>query len=302
MPLGCTFAERSDFAFYIIPLSRLIMTVNEFFDLLLEELKTNQQLTSYYKFLENPASFEFRKSYVVQRLHYILDHLPNQDAAILDCGCGYGTTAIFLALNGYKVHGTTLEFYFKHIPERLRYWSQFGDVSGFTYSYENLFDSPPAPASYDHIIIQDTLHHLEPLQDALRIFHQALRPAGNLIIVEENGGNVVQNLKLYLRRGNKRIITIYDEQLQKNILLGNENIRNLATWRKELAKQGLYIYPADVQYIRLFPPFMFKNDNSKELMARESKLWQTNSLLKENLFFGLNFVVGKTPAPLAKQA
>lgn len=271
------------------------MTVNEFFDLLLAELRSNQQLTSYYKFLENPASFEFRKSYVTQRLHYILDHLPNKNAAILDCGCGYGTTAIFLALNGYKVHGTTLEFYFKHIPERLRYWSQFGDVSGFTYSYENLFDSPPAPASYDHIIIQDTLHHLEPLQDALRIFHQALRPAGNLIIVEENGGNVVQNLKLYLRRGNKRIIEIYDEQLQKNILLGNENIRNLATWRSELAKQGLYIYPNDVQYIRLFPPFMFKNGNSHELMARESKLWRNNSLLKENLFFGLNFVVGKTP-------
>ncbi|UOQ67714.1 class I SAM-dependent methyltransferase [Hymenobacter volaticus] len=278
------------------------MTVNEFFDLLLEELKSNQQLTSYYKFLESPASFEFRKSYVIQRLHYIQDHLPNREAAILDCGCGYGTTAIFLALNGYKVHGTTLEFYFKHIPERLRYWSQFGDVSGFTYSYENLFDSPPAPASYDHIIIQDTLHHLEPLQDALRIFHQALRPAGNLIIVEENGGNVVQNLKLYLRRGNKRIITIYDEQLQKDILLGNENIRNLATWRKELAKQGLYIYPADVQYIRLFPPFMFKNGNSKELMAREGKIWRTNSLLKENLFFGLNFVVGKTPTPVAKSA
>jgi hypothetical protein len=62
--------------------------------------------------LENPASFEFRKSYVTQRLHYILDHLPTPDAAIWDCGCGYGTTAIFLALNGYKVHGTTLEFYF----------------------------------------------------------------------------------------------------------------------------------------------------------------------------------------------
>jgi lipopolysaccharide export LptBFGC system permease protein LptF len=120
-----------------------------------------------------------------------------------------------------------------------------------------------------------------------------LRPAGNLIIVEENGGNVVQNLKLYLRRGNKRIIEIYDEQLKKNILLGNENIRNLATWRRELAKQGLHIYPDDVQYIRLFPPFMFKKDNAQQVMARESRLWRSNSLLKENLFFGLNFVAGK---------
>lgn len=270
------------------------MTVNEFFDLFLNELRSNPQLTSYYKMLANPASFEFRKAYVVQRLHYILNHLPDKKAAIWDCGCGYGTTAIFLALNGYKVHGTTLEFYYEHIEQRLAYWRQFGDVSGFTYSYENLFDSPPPPASYDHVIIQDTLHHLEPLQDALRIFREALRPQGNLIIVEENGGNVVQSFKLYLRRGNKRIITIYDEQLKKNILLGNENIRSLATWRRELARQGLQIPAPDVQYIRLFPPFMFKADNVPQVVAREDRLWRTNSLLKENLFFGLNFLATKS--------
>ncbi|RZK17255.1 MAG: class I SAM-dependent methyltransferase [Hymenobacter sp.] len=269
------------------------MTVNEFFDLFLDELRSNPQLTSYYKMLANPASFEFRKAYVVQRLHYILGHLPDTNAAIWDCGCGYGTTAIFLALNGYKVHGTTLEFYYEHLEKRLAYWAQFGDVSGFTYSYENLFDSPPPPAAHDHIIIQDTLHHLEPLQDALRIFREALRPAGNLIIVEENGGNVVQNLKLYLRRGNKRIITIYDEQLKKNILIGNENIRNLATWRRELARQGLHIPAPEVQYIRFFPPFLFKADNVPQLVARENRLWRTSALLKENLFFGLSFIATK---------
>lgn len=269
------------------------MSIDEFFELFLGELKQNSKLTSYYKFLASPTSFEFRKAYVVQRLHYILEHLPNKEAAIWDCGCGYGTTAIFLALNGYRVHGTTLEFYFAHIQERLQYWSQFGDVSGFTYSYENLFDTPPAPDSFDHVIIQDTLHHLEPLQDALRIFHQALRPHGNLIIVEENGGNVVQRLKLYLRRGNKRIIEIYDEQLKKKILLGNENIRALATWQRELAKQNLRIAPADVQYIRFFPPFSFKNNNTRQLVAREDRLWRRNSFLKENFFFGLSFVANK---------
>lgn len=274
------------------------MTVEEFFNLLVEELKTNSQLTSYYKFLESPGSFEFRKAYVVQRLRYVLDHLTQgREAAIWDCGCGYGTTALFLALNGYRVHGTTLEFYYEHLPARLAYWGRFGDVSGFTYSYENLFDSPPPPGSYDHVIIQDTLHHLEPLQDALRIFHAALRPAGSLIVVEENGGNVVQNLKLYLRRGNKRIIEIYDEQLGKNILLGNENIRDLATWQRELSRQGLRIDPAAVEYIRLFPPFWFKNGNAAQVVGRESALWRKNSFLKEYLFFGLNFTAGKTAAP-----
>jgi SAM-dependent methyltransferase len=271
------------------------MTVSEFFELFLAELRANPALTSYYKLLARPASFEFRKAYVVQRLHYILAHLPDKQAAIWDCGCGFGTTAIFLALNGYKVHGTTLEFYFAQLPGRLRYWAQFGDVSGFTYSYQNLFDSPPAPATYDRIIVQDTLHHLEPLPAALSILREALRPGGQLIVVEENGANLVQRLKLYLRRGNKRVIELYDDTLQKNILVGNENIRSLATWRRELARQGLHVPQSDVQYIRLFPPFLFRAERVARLLQRENTLWRRSALLKEGFFFGLNFLAAKAP-------
>jgi len=269
------------------------MSVEEFFELFLEELRRTPQLTSYYKLLTSSRSFEFRKAYLVQRLRYIKAHLPRPEAAIWDCGCGYGTTAIFLALNGYRVHGTTLEFYYAQLEGRLRYWSQYGDVSGFTYSYENLFDSPPPPASYDHILIQDTLHHLEPLPQALAIFRQALRPGGTLVVVEENGGNLPQRLKLYLRRGNRRIIEVHDERLNKKILLGNENIRDLATWRRALADQGLGIAPGEVQYIRLFPPFLFKDGNTNLLLAREDALWRQSSLLREKFFFGLNFMASK---------
>jgi SAM-dependent methyltransferase len=270
-----------------------MITVEEFFELFLEELKQSPDLTSYYKFLSSPGSFEFRKAYFIQRLKYIEQQLGNKNAAIWDCGCGYGTTDIFLALNGYKVHGTTLEFYYKYLPARMAYWSKIGDVSGFTYSYENLFDSPPAPASYDHIIIQDTLHHLEPLQDALKIFHNALRPKGTMIVVEENGRNVVQSFKLYLQRGNKRIITIYDEQLKKDILLGNENIRSYEKWREELAKQKLEIDPKSVDYVRLFPPFSFKEGKAQEVVQKENRLWRNNPFLKNYFFFGLNFTAHK---------
>lgn len=271
------------------------MTVSAFFELFLEELRGNPALTSYYKLLASPTSLEFRKAYLVQRLQYIVDHLPDKQAAIWDCGCGFGTTAIFLAINGYRVHGTTLEFYFAQLPGRLRYWAQFGDVSGFTYSYENLFDSPPAPATYDHVIIQDTLHHLEPLPGALAILREALRPGGQLIVVEENGANLVQSLKLYLRRGNKRVIELYDDTLKKNILVGNENIRSLAAWRRELAGQGLQVPDSGVQYIRLFPPFLFRPGRVARLLKRENALWRRSSLLKEGFFFGLNFIAAKVP-------
>tara|TARA_B100000965_G_C19517810_1_gene725004 strand:+ start:232 stop:1050 length:819 start_codon:yes stop_codon:yes gene_type:complete len=269
------------------------VTVEEFFDLLVEELKQNKDLWYYYKYLENPAKFEYRKAYFTQRLQYIYDHIDKPNLRIWDCGCGFGTTAIFLSLNGIKSHGTTLEHYIKQIPKRLEYWSQFGDVSKFTYSYEDIFDHEFPKESYDIIIIQDTLHHLEPLPKALQILNHVLAKNGQLLIIEENGNNVIQNTKLYLQRGNKRIIEIYDEKLDKKILLGNENIRSLSTWQSAFLKEGFTIDFDSVQYIRYYLPFMFPNKGAKQRVEKEQALWKKNSFLKEYFFFGINFMVNK---------
>ncbi len=230
------------------------MTVEEFFNLFLTELEQHPSLRKYYKFFENRSSFDFRKAYFCQRLQYIADHVKINSAAIWDIGCGYGTTDIFLAMNGYSTYGSTLEFYFREIPQRMKYWSQHGDVSLFKAGYENLFDITEPPRNCDYIILQDTLHHLEPLGKALQICFNALKPSGKLIAVEENGSNIVQSFKLFLQRGNKRVIEIYDEELKKNIFLGNENIRSLKLWGKEFSRQGLSIDKDHVQYIRVYPP------------------------------------------------
>lgn len=269
------------------------MTVEQFFELFVEELKQNEDLHYYYKYLENPSKFEYRKAYFCQRLQYVIDHIDSQEQAIWDCGCGFGTTAIFLSINGISTHGTTLEHYIKQIPKRLDYWSKFGDVSKFTYSYENIFDHSFKEGSYDLIIIQDTLHHLEPLHEALEILNHVLRPKGKLLIIEENGNNIIQNTKLFLQRGNKKIIKIYDETLKKEILLGNENIRSLAEWSKALEKQGFHILNESVEYIRYYLPFMFPNEKAKEKLKKEQQLWRKNKFLKEYFFFGINFMVEK---------
>ena len=47
------------------------MTVPDFFELFLEELKTNKTLWYYYKFLSDPKRLGFRKAYFCQRLEYI---------------------------------------------------------------------------------------------------------------------------------------------------------------------------------------------------------------------------------------
>ncbi len=268
-----------------------MMNIEDFFELFLRELEGREELWSYYKFHSDTNSFAFRKAYFCQRLEYIAEHITKKDALTWDLGCGYGTTAIYLALNGFKIHGTTLEFYFKEIPQRQKYWSQFGDVSGFTYDYEDIFDPQVQRGQFDYIIVQDTLHHLEPLQDALKILHDHLKQDGEMVVIEENGNNIVQSLKLYKQRGNKRIIEFYDERLKKTILLGNENIRSLKLWEAEMKKQNLAIDHKSVQYVRAFPPLVFNRYGYADAIRKEQLLWRRNALAKEYFFFGINFIV-----------
>jgi SAM-dependent methyltransferase len=196
-------------------------------------------------------------------------------------------------MNGIKAHGTTLEFYFETVQKRIDYWKQFGDSSLFTCSYENLFDSPPPPSSYQLIIVQDTLHHLEPIDQALQIFYKSLAPGGKVLSIEENGNNIIQRAKLYKYRGNKRIITIYDEKLKKNILIGNENIRSLKAWDALFQKAGFQLLSDSVQYVRYYLPMMYKNNDADKLLQQEQAIQSKEGIRREYFFFGLNFIMQK---------
>jgi SAM-dependent methyltransferase len=266
---------------------------DDFFELLLDELKQNSRLQGYYRFLSSDSGFLFRKAYFVERLRFIQEHITDKSSVIWDCGSGYGTTCLFLGLNGFKTFGSTLEYYFQEIPNRLDYWRQYGNVNLFTTSYEDIFDSHPADASIDVIILQDTLHHLEPLQQALTIFNKVLKPDGKIILVEENGSNIIQNVKLFMKRGNKRVIEYWDEKLGKKVMMGNENIRGINSWNHEFEKQNLRIVPEATNYVRLLPPFIFNNENYDRLIEKERAIWKNNALLKKYFYFGINMVVEK---------
>lgn len=269
------------------------MEVEQFFELLLQETKQNTTLQNLYQFAKDRKNFLFRKAYYCQRLEYISKKITDNDAFIWDCGCGYGTTGIFLALNGFRVFGTTVEYFFDHIPKRLEYWNKFGDISSFSVKYQDVFDPPFYKNQFDYVITQDVLHHLEPNDEALQIIKQAMKDNGTLVVCEENGNNIINNLKLYLRRGNKRIIDLYDEKLKKNIKLGNENIQSLASWKMKFEKAGLSINEESIEYIRLFPPFCFNNCNYKDVMKKENEIWPKNRLLREYFYFGVNFTALK---------
>jgi 2-polyprenyl-3-methyl-5-hydroxy-6-metoxy-1,4-benzoquinol methylase len=265
------------------------MTVERFFELFLEELKNKQHLWSYYKFHMDEKSFLFRKAYLCQRLEYVAKYINSSDLKVLDIGCGYGTTALFLAMNGIAVHGTTLEFYIDEIESRKKYWSQYGNVDLFTISYENLFDEPPKE-KYDFVIIQDTLHHLEPIDEALTIIKNSLKPMGKLLLIEVNGNNIVQNLIFFKLRGFKKITYLYDERLKKKILIGNENVRSYTKWKSLIEKAGMNTISDSVEYVRYFYPKKFAKANYAEVLKEEQEIWRKSAFKREYFFWGVNFL------------
>ena len=268
------------------------MSVSEFLELFVKELEQTPSLREYHRLINAPKSFLFRKAYIEQRFNYVENATRNISGNIWDLGCGYATTGIFLALNGKKVNGTTLEFYYDKIKDRFDYWSQFGNLDNLKITYENLFDKKVVSGAYEAVLVQDTLHHLEPIDEALQIIAESLQVGGKVIVSEENGNNIVQNLKLFKIRGNKRIIEIYDKKLNKNILLGNENIRSFKNWQQLFLKQNLVI-DNSTEYIRFYPPRFFQKENYSALIQKEQNIAMRNKLLKERMFFGLNFTAVK---------
>lgn len=266
-----------------------------FFRYLCEEIKENPNLYPYYKLNEGGLSIRrFRKAYYMQRLAYIDRHIDKTGyPAILDCGCGYGSTCLYLAMNGIPAKGTTMEYYADQIQARRNYWNRYGDSNLFTYVYENIFDNPPEPESLDYIILQDTLHHIEPIEEGLSIFYKGLKKGGKLILVEVNGDALLESFIFFLKRGNKRIIEYYDEKLGKRVLMGNENFRSEQKWRQLFEKAGFTLMPGSVEYIRFFMPFSFRNSEESQVIKRERKLMERHPLLKKYGFFGLNMVFVK---------
>ncbi len=269
------------------------MTVKEFFSLFEKELQGNAELTSYHRVMNSDKLYKFRRAYIEQRLDFVMDQVNKPSAEIWDVGCGYGTTSLLLALNGHKVVGTTLEYYYEQMKERLEYWSQHGDLSTLKFEYKNLFDDHPAAGSYDYIIAQDTLHHLEPFQAAVMIFHNALKPDGRLIVSEENGNNLVCNIKHFRERGFRRVKKIYDERLKKEILIGDENTRSLRKWRKEFSSMPFTFDENSIDYIRYYFPNKYQNTPVEDIIADEKLLWKKSALKREFLFFGMNFSIQK---------
>lgn len=270
------------------------MKKEEFYQHLCEELRQNKSLYPYYKLVDGTIQQQqFRKAYFLQRLDFIDKHIDlSRNPVIWDCGCGYGSTCLYLAMNGQPTYGTTLEFYADQIEQRKQYWNQYGDTRLFNYEYANVFDQNIPVEKFDYIILQDTLHHIEPLHEGLQIFYKALKKGGKLILIEENGGCLIKRAMLYKQRGSKRIISVYDDVLKKEVLMGNENIRSEKQWREAFAQTPFVLDSDSVQYIRRYFPFKYNDHNMQDVIDLEQKKAKNKTRCHYE-YFGLNMVFTK---------
>lgn len=259
-----------------------------FYEHLCEELRENRGLYPYYKLTDGtPSQQLFRKAYFLQRLQYLDRHIDlSKRPKIWDCGCGYGTTGLFFAMKGQPVYGTTLEYYPDQWEKRRQFWSRFGDTSLLTCEYANLFDQPIEEKRYDYIILQDTLHHIEPLDEALPLFRKALKPDGKLLLIEENGGCWFKSAMLFAQRGRKRIITVHDDVLGKEVLMGNENIRSEKEWRKHFVEAGFRLDEESLQYIRFLPSWHLNVGNMKKKSRKRTKDMEEKCIFAPSFFLG----------------
>ena len=264
-----------------------------FFELFIKELEKNPRLRHYHRIINSDKKYLFRRAYYQQRLEYILNNVDKENALILDVGCGYGTTSLLLGMQGHKVIGTTLEYYFDEIENRLNYWKDHFDISKLEFKYENILKAQYEDKAFDYIIAQDTLHHIEPIDNAMKVFNRILKDNGKLLISEENGDNIINNLKNFKRRGFNRIIDIYDEKLNEKMLFGNENTRGISKWERVFHQNGFEIEKENTEYLRLFPPCYFRKHRMEEIIEKEQKLFKKSRLLRKYFFFGINLTALK---------
>ena len=267
------------------------MDVPTFMSLFDKELEINRQLHSYYRLGSDRKRYWFRKAYFEQRLQYVADHTTGTGLHIWDAGCGYGTSSIFLALNGHRVYGNTLEYYSDVFRDRLEYWGQHGDLESLEMKHENVFHHAPPGRTYDVILVQDTLHHLEPVHEALVLFYRLLRSGGKLIVVEENGSSLFIRAKNLRIRGFKRKGICHDARTGESIPFGIENAMGMKAWFILLESAGFNCESPDLEFIRLFPPFLIRQDNYQRILQLERKIGRNYRVIRKFFYFGMNFTV-----------
>jgi 2-polyprenyl-3-methyl-5-hydroxy-6-metoxy-1,4-benzoquinol methylase len=214
----------------------------------------SESLRRYYRGMLAPAgsaALRFRALFFAMRLQPVLTYIQRapEPPHILDLGCGYGLESTLLSQAGARVWA--IDTASEKIAEARR--QQSGKSLDLRYDTASLFDFHP-DVQFDAVYSSATLHHIEPVGQAIQVIADLLKPGGWFFLSDENGYSPVQQLAVQRRIGwtSPRYVTRTDPTTGLTQPYGHENIRAPFQWSGHMRRAGLQ--PRFIKYCRQLPP------------------------------------------------
>jgi SAM-dependent methyltransferase len=123
---------------------------------------------------------------LVDLLHADTSYEPG--SVVLEVGCGVGAQTVTLAQRSPDARFTSIDVY----PDSLAQAKRMTDAAGLTnvhFQQADIFASPFAPGSFDHVFVCFVLEHLSRPVEALTILNRLLRPGGTITLIEGDHGS-----------------------------------------------------------------------------------------------------------------
>lgn len=128
-----------------------------------------------------PFSADQRGAYLLD-MGQILTVIHRPPARLLDLGCGSGWTSAMFALSGYDVLGVDIA------PAAIQLACSINSGSGAKFSVCD-FEALPYRDDFDIAILYDCLHHSESPGAVISQVFKALRPGGEIALIEPGKGH-----------------------------------------------------------------------------------------------------------------
>jgi SAM-dependent methyltransferase len=123
---------------------------------------------------------------LVELLHSDTEYQPG--TTVLEVGCGVGAQTVTLASQSPSARFTSIDISAESLAEAKRRIDQAG-LTNVEFRQADIFASPFAAESFDHVFVCFVLEHLSRPADALSTLKSLLRPGGTITVIEGDHGS-----------------------------------------------------------------------------------------------------------------
>jgi SAM-dependent methyltransferase len=123
---------------------------------------------------------------LVDLLHSDTAYPPG--SAVLEAGCGVGAQTVTLAARSPGARFTSVDISAASIAEARRRTAAAA-ITNVEFQHADIFDSPFAPESFDHVFVCFLLEHLARPIEALAALQRLLKPGGTVTVIEGDHGS-----------------------------------------------------------------------------------------------------------------